>query len=188
MAVLPKRFEKYGLTLHPDKTRVIRFQRPPRNPKRSCSADPSTPGSFDLLGFTHYWGRSRQGNWVIKRKTTKGRLSRALKRINTWCRRYRHAKVACQHQQLVLKVRGHYAYYGITGSDRGLRHFRYGVMRRWKRWLNRRSQRSGMDWDRFNRLVNHYPLPSTRVVRAKCLCTIIFVFSGTESAACGANA
>ena len=166
MAVLPKRFGKYGLMLHPDKTRVIRFRRPPYRSNGGRGHHLEWPESFDLLGFTHYWGRSRHGNWVIKRKTAKRRLSRALKRINTWCRRYRHAKVGWQHQQLVLKVRGHYAYYGITGNDRGLKHFRYGVMRRWKRWLNRRSHRSGMDWDRFNLLLKHYPLPDTRVRHA----------------------
>lgn len=166
MAVLPKRFGKYGLTLHPEKTRVLRCRRPPHRPTGERGQRPAEPESFDLLGCTHYWGRSRRGQWVIKRKTAKGRLSRALKRINTWCRRYRHAPVAWQHQQLGQKLRGHYAYYGITGNDTGLKHFRYGVRQRWQKWLNRRSQRSGMPWDRFHHLLDHYPLPKTRIVHA----------------------
>src|SRR5688572_6032452 len=112
MAVLPKRFEKYGLTLHPDQTRRIRFTRPPLGFTGRRQDGQSVPGSFDLLGFTHYWGRSRKGSWVVKRKTASTRLSRALKRINTWCRKHRHAKIGWQHQQLVLKLRGHDGYYG----------------------------------------------------------------------------
>jgi group II intron reverse transcriptase/maturase len=87
MAVLPKRFGKYGLTLHPEKTRVLCFRRPPYRLAGEQGQHPTDPETFDLLGFTHYWGRSRRGHWVIKRQTATGRLSRALKRINTWCRR-----------------------------------------------------------------------------------------------------
>lgn len=166
MAVLPKRFGKYGLTLHPDKTRVICFRRPLPQSQGEQGQRPIRPESFDLLGFTHYWGRSRRGRWVVKRKTATGRLSRALKRINTWCRRYRHTPVVWQHQQLVRKLQGHYAYYGITGNDQGLKHFRYGVRQRWQKWLNRRSQRSGMPWERFYCLAERYPLPKTRIVHA----------------------
>jgi RNA-directed DNA polymerase len=164
MAVLPKRFEKYGLTLHPDKTHVIRFRRPARSRKQLRPDDPSTPGSFDLLGFTHYWGRSRKGYWVLKRKTASKRLSRALKRINLWCREYRHAQLGWQHQKLVLKLRGHYGYYGMTGNFRGLIQFRNGVISRWRKWLGRRSQRSRIKWERFARLLNHYPLPKAKIV------------------------
>lgn len=121
MAVLPKRFEKYGLTLHPEKTCVIRFTRPPRGgtPRRRRES-PTWPGSVDLLGFTLYWGKSRQGNWGVKRKTASDRLSRALKRINTWCRENRHAQVGWQHQKLAQKLRGHYGYYGVTTNSRCL--------------------------------------------------------------------
>ncbi len=166
MTVLPKRFGKYGLTLHPDKTRVVCFRRPPHRSNGRWSQQPKGPESFDLLGFTHYWSRSRRGKWVIKRKTAKGRLSRALKRVNIWCRRNRHASVAWQHQKLVRKLRGHYAYYGITGNDQGLKHFLYGVRQRWQKWLERRSQRSGMPWTRFYCLLERYPLPNTRIVHA----------------------
>lgn len=164
MAVLPKRFEKYGLTLHPDKTRVIRFQRPPRNPTGPRGEGASAPGTFDLLGFTHYWGRSRKGSWVLKRKTASKRLTRALKRINLWCREHRHAKLGWQHQKLALKVRGHYGYYGIAGNFRSLTRFREGVLSRWRKGLGRRSQRSRIEWERFTRLQKHYLLPKAKIV------------------------
>jgi hypothetical protein len=164
MAVLPKRFEKYGLTLHPDKTRVIRFQRPPRSPTGPRGEGASAPGTFDLLGFTHYWGRSRKASWVLKRKTASKRLTRALKRINLWCREHRHAKLGWQHQKLALKVRGHYGYYGIAGNFRSLTRFREGVLSRWRKWLGRRSQRSRIEWERFTRLQKHYLLPKAKIV------------------------
>jgi group II intron reverse transcriptase/maturase len=165
MTVLPKRFAKYGLTLHPTKTRVIRFTRPPYAPQGPRVKVPSWPGTFELLGFTHYWGRSRQGNWVVKRKTTGKRLSRALRRFNAWCRSHRHAPVAWQHQQLVQKLRGHYAYYGITGNEQRLRRVQWEVIRLWRKWLNRRSQRRSMRWERFARLLEQYPLPRAKIMR-----------------------
>jgi RNA-directed DNA polymerase len=164
MTVLPKRLAKYGLTLHPTKTRVIRFTRPPYAPQGPRAKSPTWPGTFDLLGFTHYWGRSRRGNWVVKRKTAVKRLSRALHRFNAWCRSHRHAPVAWQHQQLVQKLRGHYAYYGITGNEHRLRRVRWEVIRLWRKWLNRRSQRRRMHWERFARLLEQYPLPRVKIV------------------------
>jgi RNA-directed DNA polymerase len=128
--VLPKRFGKYGLSLHPEKTQLVRF-RPP-------DADGSKPGTFDLLGFTHYWGKSRKGRWIIKRQTAGRRLQRALKRIAAWCRKHRHDRLTEQHQALVKKVHGHYGYYGITGNARSLRAFLRSVERIWRRWLSRR--------------------------------------------------
>jgi RNA-directed DNA polymerase len=167
MAVVPKRFEKYGLTLHPEKTCVTRFTRPPYDGQPRRRRDVTTwPGSFDLLGFTLYWGKSRQGNWVIKRKTASDRLSRAFKRINTWCRENRHAKIGWQHQKLVLKLRGHYGYYGMTTNSRRLHQFRYGVIRIWRKWLSRQSQRSHIRWDRFNEFLKRYPLPRVKIVHS----------------------
>ena len=102
MTVLPKRFEKYGLKLHPDKTRVVAFARPPLERKGD---DDDGPGSFDFLGFTHFWGRSREGRWVVKRKTSKRRFTRSLKKIWQWCKANRHEDVAQQQKQLNLKRR-----------------------------------------------------------------------------------
>jgi group II intron reverse transcriptase/maturase len=158
LAVLPRRLGKYGLQLHPDKTRLVEFRPPGKG----------SPGgrSFDLLGFTHYWGRSRTGRWIIQRKTAKGRLARAVYRVGQWCRKWRHGPVAEQHAVLARQLLGHYAYYGITGNARALWRFQRQVERCWRKWLSRRSNRSGMDWVRFRRLLIRYPLPPPRVVHS----------------------
>ncbi len=163
MAVLPKRFGKYGLKLHPEKTRLVRFNRPPRKGEQP---DGSGPGTFDFLGFTHYWGRSWRGYWVVKRKTASNRLSRSLKGISKWCRVNRHLRVCEQHVQLARKMRGHYAYYGITGNGVSLERYWEGVKRIWKKWLGRRSQKSYFGWPTFVRLLDRYPLPKPVVVHS----------------------
>ena len=163
--VLPKRFGKYGLRLHPDKTKLVDFRRPPRDPRRG-GLGPTQTRSFDFLGFTHYWGRSRRKAWVVKRKTAKDRVRRAIQRVQVWCRAHRHAPVEVQHRTLVKVLRGHYAYYGITGNAQALGNFLRQVTRVWQRWLNRRSQRARMDWSRFLRLLKRYPLPPPRVVHS----------------------
>ena len=166
MAVLPRRFDKYGLTIHPDKTRLIAFRPPPPAATGKDSDRDVRPGTFTLLGFTHYWGRSRKGRWVVKRKTASTRLSRAVRSIAQWCRRNRHRPVREQHQTLSQKVRGHYAYYGITGNARALSGFKDAVQRCWHKWLNRRNRERTLDWDHFNRLLERYPLPPARVVHS----------------------
>lgn len=158
LAVLPKRLGKYGLQLHPDKTRLVEF--------RPFGEGPPGGRCFDLLGFTHYWGRSRKGRWIIQRKTAKGRLARAVYRVGQWCRLRRHRPVAEQHTALTRQLMGHYAYYGITGNARALWRFQRQVERSWRKWLSRRSNRSGMDWARFRRLLIRYPLPPPRVVHS----------------------
>jgi len=155
-AVLPKRFAKYGLTLHPTKTQLIDFRRPPR--------DGGSTRTFDLLGFTHYWGKSRQGNRVVQRRTSSSRLSRALKRVSDWCRRNMHLPVGDQHVALCAKVRGHNAYYGISGNADALGRFRYEVERIWKRWMSHRSRSLRLRWDRFRQILTRFPLPPPRIV------------------------
>jgi RNA-directed DNA polymerase len=160
--VLPKRFGRYGLDLHPDKTRLVRFE-PPRGKAESREAQPhEEPRSFDFLGFTHYWEKSRRGRWVVKRKTAPDRLTRALRRFNLWCRRNRHAPVALQHATLLRKLRGHRDYYGITGNSRSLNSLLHWVKRIWRKWLSRRSRTSNLTWERFNLLLERYPLPNLR--------------------------
>jgi RNA-directed DNA polymerase len=166
LAVLPKRFGKYGLTLHPDKTRLAPFQRPPQQTSSTDSSRGGRPGSFDLLGFTHYWGRSRRGLWVVKRKTAQGRLSRALRTMAQWCRLSRHQPIVEQHHTLVQKLRGHFAYYGITGNGRALQQFREAVVRIWKKWLSRRRRRGFLSWTVFGRLLRRYALPPPVVVHS----------------------
>ena len=155
LEVLPKRFGKYGLTLHPEKTRLLRFEKP-----RGEGRPP--PEAFDLLGFTHYWGQSQEGWWIIKLKTATTRLTRALTRVRQWCRRNRHQPVAKQHQYLSAVVRGHCRYYGVIGNSRALARFRYEVLKAWHKWLDRRSQR-GLSWLGFVEVLERFPLPSARL-------------------------
>jgi hypothetical protein len=161
MEVLPKRFGKYGLTLHPDKTRLVAFKRP--DDRDSSSGQ---PGTFDLLGFTHYWARSRRGHWVVKRKTASSRLTRAVRAIAEWCRKERHQPIPEQHKMLSAKIRGHCAYYGITGNSSSLSAFRVQVHRRWRYWLSRRNRERSMTWDCFNRLLRRNPLPAAIAVHS----------------------
>ena len=162
LAVLPKRFGKYGLTIHPDKTRLVRFVRPADGPPVSASQKVPKPGSFDFLGFTHYWSRSKKGNWVVKRKTTGNRFTRALKKIAQWCRFNRHRPFREQYEALARKLRGHYAYYGVIGNLCSLSHFRYEVMCLWRKWLSRRRRRGRWSWARFLRLLKRFMLPWPR--------------------------
>jgi group II intron reverse transcriptase/maturase len=172
MAVLPKRFGKYGLALHPAKTRLLDFRKPPGRASRGDGAsNKHEHRSFDMLGFTHFWGRSLKRNWIVKRKTAKGRFTRALRRVAEWCRKNRHLKVKEQHAALVRKLRGHYAYYGITGNADALNRFRQHVECVWQKWLNRRSARNHMPWARFKRLLLRYPLPPIRIVHSECRLT-----------------
>ena len=156
LKALGKRFERFGLRLHPEKTRLVEFLRPPW-------LGGHKPETFDLLGFTHYWGRSQSGNWVIKRKTARDRFGRVVKKIERWCRQHMHQRVRWQHEKLCAKLRGVDGYYGIRGNFQSLEQLRRAVRRVWRRWLSRRSQQ-GMSWKRFNKLLEHYPLPRPRIV------------------------
>lgn len=108
-SVLLRRLARYGLTLHPEKTRLVPFRRPGRSPDQ--------PGTFEFLGFTHHWARSRAGHWVIKRKTARDRFTRAVKAVPTWCRLNRHAPLRHQQAMLARKLQGHFAYYGISRNS-----------------------------------------------------------------------
>jgi len=163
--VLPKRFGKYGLRLHPEKTRLVKFRKPvgPSLPKRS---EPARPETFDLLGFTLHWGRSRRGFWVVKQKTASTRFSRALRQLNSWCRANRHLPIEQQHRVLSSKLRGHDAYYGITGNHPMLALLRHRLRRIWFKWLRRRSSGSFRPWEWMKALTKRLPLPPARVVHS----------------------
>lgn len=163
LEVLPKRFAKYGLTLHPTKTRLVPFRRPSGAPGSTTAG--ASAGTFDLLGFTHHWGRSRRGSWVVQRRTSASRFRRVLTKIARWCQLNRHRPIAEQHQALNQKLRGHDAYFGITGNYRALQHLRFAVERIWQTWLARRGS-GPLYWDRFRRLLQRYPLPAARVVHS----------------------
>lgn len=158
--VLPKRFSKYGLTVHPDKTRLVPFHRPGRD-----DCDPPGPGTFQFLGFTHYWAKSRKGHWVIKRRTASDRFRRSLRAASEWCRKNRHLPLADQHRTLSQKLRGFCSYYGITGNSLSLAAFRRELTRIWRKWLLRRNNRRP-NWIWFNRLLSRYPLPPARAIHS----------------------
>jgi group II intron reverse transcriptase/maturase len=164
--VLPKRFGKYGLTLHPEKTRLVRFQRPPRRSDHKRPPTDRGPETFELLGFTHYWGLSRRGNWVVKRKTAPSRFTRAIRTIARWCRLHRHDPIADQQRTLSQKLRGHFGYYGITSNFDALDRFHREVTRTWRKWLGRRKRDGTLSWALMERLLERYPLPRGVVVHS----------------------
>jgi group II intron reverse transcriptase/maturase len=164
MAVLPKRFGKYGLTLHPQKTRLVRFERPRRRgPDEGDGPGGSKPGTFDFLGFTHHWGESRKGQMVVKVRTMRDRFTRTLRRITEWCRAHRHEPLATQARVLGAKLRGHFAYYGRRGNYDALSRLRHEVVLTWRKWLSRRSQRAKIAWSRMMQILQCYPLPEARI-------------------------
>jgi group II intron reverse transcriptase/maturase len=156
MSVLGDRFAKYGLTLHPEKTRLTEFAQPPRD-------GGGGPAGFDFLGFTHYWGRSRRGTRIVMRKTSRQRFSRTLRAVGTWLRDHRHDPIREQHAGLSAKLRGHYGYFGITGNSRALASMFHFVKRHWRFWLNRRSSSRRMTWERFDLIHRRFPLPTPRI-------------------------
>jgi RNA-directed DNA polymerase len=159
MAVLGKRMERFGLTLHPTKTRLLDFRRPQR--PRSEGRSPTT---FDFLGFTWYWRRTRRGSWSVTCKTRRARLARGIQTVYAWCRDHRHLPVKQQHEELRRKVQGHINYFGVNGNVVSLRRFLWHVKRSWFKWLNRRSQRARLTWERYEDLLGSLPLPKARIV------------------------
>lgn len=149
--VLPKRFTRYGLTLHPDKTCVKAFK-------------PLEKSSFDFLGFTHYWKKTHKGYWRVFRKTMKARFARGVKAIADWCQTNRHKPLTEQLAKLSQKLRGHYAYFGISGNIASLRRYRYVVENVWVKWLKRRSQRHRLTNERIQTLLKRYALPTARIL------------------------
>ena len=155
MNVLPKRFGKYGLTLHPTKTRLLHFR-----PQRDDEGPPQPDSrSFDFLGITHFWGKSKRGFWVVKPKTASSRFSRALQRISAWMRKNMHEPVRWQHQQLVAKLRGHDNYYGVANNWKSLARLRHEMVRLWRARLGRRNRKGPMSWKRFTLFLKRYPMP-----------------------------
>jgi group II intron reverse transcriptase/maturase len=165
LEVLPKRFGRYGLTVHPDKTRLVPFQRPQQRPDRDDRPQ-QRPGSFVFLGFTHYWGTSRKGNDVVKQQTAASRLRRAIGAIADWCRGNRHRSLEEQHRELSQKLVGHYGYYGITGNASALVEVFNRATGWWRRWLSRRSWAGRLTWEGFTRLRERLTLPGPRVVHS----------------------
>lgn len=159
LEVLPKRFGRFGLSIHPEKTALVKFGRPSFS--RECGRG---DGTFDFLGFTHYWAKSRRGTWVIKRHTASKRIRRAMKSLWQWCRSNRHRPLKEQHRTLCLKLRGHFQYYAIQGNARMLEKIFKHAKKAWRYWLSRRSHKSYISWEKFERLLKSYPLPRPRIL------------------------
>lgn len=160
MAVLPKRFNRFSLTIHPEKTALIAFKRPP-----SREASTGGTGSFDFRGFTHYWAKTRRGYWVLKRKTVGKRLRRCMQAIWTWCRDNRHAPLQEQYRTLCAKLRGYYQYYGIRGNFKMLEVVFEHTERAWRYWLSRRSHKGHIRWQKFvASLQKELALPKPRIM------------------------
>lgn len=155
--VLPKRLAKHGLTLHAEKTRLVRFK-PPRD-----GGDDDEPGSFDFLGLTHHWARSRTGRWTVVRKTAKKRFTRALTQLRAWLRRGMHAPIKEQWAGLCKKLLGHAAYYGIRGNSRALGCFREAAWWAWMKVLRRRSNSRPYTMAEHARMAKRLPLPTLRI-------------------------
>lgn len=152
-SILEERFRTYGLRLHPKKTRSFVF-RPPSEGGQGGGT------TFDFLGFTLHWQRTRFGNaWRVAFRTRGARLRRAIKAATEWCRSHRHDPVEEQHRALTRKLVGHYNYFGVNGNIEALERLKYVVTRAWKKWLDRRSQRARMNWKRMNELLRAHPLP-----------------------------
>lgn len=156
MAVLGKRFERYGLKLHPNKTRLFQFACPREGDDRGTDRT-----TFDFLGFTVYWRRGRKGGWALGMTTRKARQRWSMVAIDEWCRRHRHLPIKAQHATLQRKLTGHYNYFAVRGNGQRVAALAHRARGIWRKWLNRRSQRSRMSWERFERLLIAYPLPAT---------------------------
>ena len=159
--VLGARFEKYGLKIHPEKTRLMDFKKPMEGQGKGN-------GSFTFLGFTHYWTKSRKGNWIVGRKTDGKRLSRAITAINAWCKANRHRPIKEQWEKLRAKITGHYAYYGISLNYRSISEFYEQAKRTWLKWLNRRGWKGKQDWKSFLDYLKDWPLPKPRIMHSYC--------------------
>ena len=156
---LHKRMAEYELTLHPDKTRLIRFE--PPSPSQLGGRGPET---FDFLGFTLYWRKPRQGNrWQLGCKTSGARQGRAIMAVYDWCRRHRHQPMVEQHAALTSKLRGHLNYFGVNGNSSCISHLLYWAKHAWYKWLSRRSQRTKWTWESFGEYLQKYPLPQPRI-------------------------
>ena len=162
LQVLPKRFARFGLTLHPEKTRLVEFG---RQALARADRTGTKPATFDFLGLTHKCARSRRGKFTVHVKTMKKRLNRSLKRVAEWCRVHRHDPVDQQQAVLNAKLRGHYQYYGRPTNYRSLWRFYRGVRRSWKKWLDRRTRGKSLTWEDYAQLLQRHPLLRPRIVR-----------------------
>ena len=168
LAELGERIAKFGLKLHPDKTRLIEFGRFATANRQGRGR--GKPETFNFLGFTHYCGTNGNGKFTVVRKTMRARMLKKLKEVNVELRRRRHESIDEQGRYVQALIRGHVQYYGVPFNSRAIGAFRYQVIRLWHKWLSRRSHRAYVDWDRMQRYINRWvpaavichPFPSLR--------------------------
>jgi RNA-directed DNA polymerase len=163
MRVLPKRFEKFGLTLHPEKTRLIEFG---RYAARNAKKQGKRPETFDFLGFTHVCARSLKGKFTVHVRTMAKRLRRGLMAIADWCKQHRHEPVSEQQKALNAKLRGHYQYYGRPSNYCCIMQFYRRVRRIWREWLSRRTRGRRLTWERYSALLRQHPLLLPRITHS----------------------
>jgi group II intron reverse transcriptase/maturase len=157
--VLEERLAEFGLRLNLDKTRLLDFRAP-----RKSQGEGKGRGTFDFLGFTWYWRRTRRGRWTVACKTRRARLTRAIRSVYEWCRSHLHRPVKEQHAALTRRIQGHFNYFGVSGNMHSLTAVTYSARRAWFKWLNRRSQRARLTWERFEDLLRDFPLPEPRII------------------------
>jgi len=155
-AALPRRFAEYGLTLHPEKTRLLHFKQPRQS-------GPKQHVSFDFLGFNHAWMKSMKGIWVLFQVLSRKRKTRALQRARLWMSVNRHRPLKEQHRVLSSKLQGLYAYFGLPGNAHALASLRNELRREWKKWLGRRSWHGALFWERYRQIEKTYSLPRARI-------------------------
>jgi RNA-directed DNA polymerase len=160
MEVLPKRFTKYGLTIHPEKTRLLEFG---RYAEEKAKRQGKKPATFDFLGYTHVCARSRRGKFTVHVKTMKKRFRRGLTAIAEWCQENRHMPVEEQQKTLNAKLRGHYQYYGRPTNYQSLWRFFREVRHIWRKWLSRRTRGNGMIWEKYAAILRSHPLLIPRI-------------------------
>jgi len=156
LKAMARRFNRFGLELHPDKTKLLRFGKP-----TSKDGKGNKPGTFDFLGFTFYWGITRQGYWVIKKKTLTKRLTRFKKSVWYWCKINRHMPLQEQYAILCSKLRGYYQYFGVISNSKAIGRAHQHTQRAWRYWLCRRCHKGKVQ---FKELGGLYPLPQPRIV------------------------
>jgi RNA-directed DNA polymerase len=158
---LKERFEMFGLELAEEKTRLIEFGRYAETNARKNGRSPDT---FDFLGFTHYCSKSRNGRFMVKRKTARKKLCVKINETYQWLKDIRNqVKVREWWSIVAAKLRGHYQYYGVSGNFRCLKSFYWLVVRAVFKWLNRRSQKKSMNWNQFREYLVRFPLPKPRI-------------------------
>ena len=163
LSVLTKRFAKYGLTLHPEKTRLLEFG---REAEEHAKCQGKKPGTFDFLGLTHICTRSRRGKFTVHVRTMRKRLRRSLKAVAQWCQEHMHDPVDKQQKILNAKLQGHYQYYGRPTNYRGIRKFYRRVRHNWRTWLSRRTRGAKMTWEKYEALLRQLPLLPPRIMHS----------------------